>query len=432
MPSKDTICYLPKTYGHYIDEYNSPKEDVTSTPALMNLTSRSSTVTFGANYTDWKRRIRKNQQATTTLSGTQFSDGYESLGDAVSYFGYFPKPTTANALTRNYRDYGPCIYSGDWGWPSGVDASGIDLTEARNMAKRYFLRNLIDTQRAFQGGVFVGELRETLRMIRNPGKGLRGLVDNWLTSARKQRSRSLRNSRGLPRSTRASRARRELSDMWLENAFGWQPFINDIDDAARALNRRNNWVADPQVITGYGKSGSMDGKTQSTIVGKLCRWNRKMWKQKDAEVGIYGKTTAYVINPIKFNARLLGFTARDFAPTIWELVPYSFLIDYFTNIGDIIEAYSWGRTGLAWVKGAELRKCSRYHVYSPYKYYSNTKDYGSSNGGFITSVSLKYRYPWDGGFVPSLTFRVPGIGSMQWLNIAALAAGRRSDRQFRL
>jgi len=40
------------------------------------------------------------------------------------------------------------------------------------------------------------------------------------------------------------------------------------------------------------------------------------------------------------NWNLFGFQPSEFLPTAWELLPWSFLADYFSNIGDCLTAWS--------------------------------------------------------------------------------------------
>lgn len=54
----------------------------------------------------------------------------------------------------------------------------------------------------------------------------------------------------------------------------------------------------------------------------------------------------------------MGLTIQEFVPTVWELIPYSFVVDYFTNIGDVVNyAYS---ANLNWVyKSASFRQLTQ-------------------------------------------------------------------------
>lgn len=51
-----------------------------------------------------------------------------------------------------------------------------------------------------------------------------------------------------------------------------------------------------------------------------------------------GRIDAQVDAPVWNNLDLFGFSAKEFVPTLWELLPWSFLVDYFTNVGDILDA----------------------------------------------------------------------------------------------
>jgi hypothetical protein len=44
-----------------------------------------------------------------------------------------------------------------------------------------------------------------------------------------------------------------------------------------------------------------------------------------------------------------GFNPEDFVPALYEVLPWSWLVDYFSNVGDIIEAGSTSMKDVAWI-----------------------------------------------------------------------------------
>lgn len=425
--TKDTITYMPKAVVTGFNLYGDG--DVTPVSGTVkNAFEYSNTVTFGDNVRNWKRRIRRNESATTTLSGTKYED-LIALGPTITSFKRNDSPN-AFEVAHPHREYSITPDSTHYYSPSAIGLSSVNVDEADNAAKADFLKRLIRHNRQVSGGVVLGELRETLRMIRNPAKELRRRWSDWDTASRKMRARRLRGFRG-PTARRVRDVHRDLADSWLEHSFGWRPLLSDIDDATRALNRRNEYVGDPQPIFGEGGRNTQLQNSVAYLNGQGCRIYHNFIRERVTHVEYFGKTRAYVLNPLKFNARLWGFDPRDFAPTIWELTPYSFLIDYFTNIGTIIEAWSWGRADLAWCEKRVLRQYSNTRTYWSIPSASNFYDVGSSSGGFTTNTSHKIREPYGGGFTPAFTWKLPGFG-LKWLNIAALVAAKRRDRGFKI
>lgn len=388
------------------------------------------TVTFGDNIPDWKRKIRNNQSATTSLVGTNYEE-VESLGDVITDYIRTDNVNLWEVL-RYTRQYDMTPFSVHYYAPSATGLSSVSISDADNAAKADFLKHLIREQRQVSGGVILGELRETLRMLRNPARSLRRRVTDWQNSARKLRTRAQRSRRGSY-AERKRALNKDLADSWLENSFGWQPLLSDIDDASRALNRRNEYVGDPQGVYGEGGRDTDLGTTVAYGNGQGCRIYHSFARKIVTHVEYYGHTRAYVLNPLRFNARLWGFSPQDFVPTLWELMPYSFLIDYFTNIGNVLEAWSWGRADLAWCEKRVLRQYTNTRTYWSVPSSAVYKDYGGSrNGGFRAASSYKTREPYSGSFLPSFDWNVPGMRSLKWLNIAALVFAKRQDRTFRL
>jgi hypothetical protein len=120
---------------------------------------------------------------------------------------------------------------------------------------------------------------------------------------------------------------------------------------------------------------------------------------------------------------------EDFVPTVWELIPYSFVADYFTNIGDIISAFSYGNMNLRWSTRTQVVKAiavnnsasPRLNDTNPI----NIIEFGIDDGSSTITRRIVDRKNYNGGFVPSLRFEIPGADSSKWINLAALKNGQR-------
>jgi hypothetical protein len=129
---------------------------------------------------------------------------------------------------------------------------------------------------------------------------------------------------------------------------------------------------------------------------------------------------------------MFGVDWRELVLTGWELIPYSFLVDYFTNIGEILEAHSLAVSNFHW-KNVTIRrigtavKSSRYKpkVLSEYQSYS---DFGVSPCSISAQSKIVSRAPHMGPLIPTLEFSVPWTGK-RWLNMAALAMNRFERRR---
>jgi hypothetical protein len=301
---------------------------------------------------------------------------------------------------------------------------------ANNSALANFVQKARQAQTSFQGGVFLGELRETISLLRSPVKSLRQGINAYLETLKK-RSRSIRRA---PRARRKSQLKTILSDTWLEYSFGWIPAVADIDAGLTTITDSlvRDWPPRKLVI-GFGRDRETY-RNGTSIMGTNTTPFIQYANSQTTECFIkyYGMVTIGT-NSLG-SSRRVGFDLSNFVPTLWELTPYSFLADYFLNIQDIISAATLQRSTVLWMSKTVV--CSdEMAVTSPIALIGN----GNSNlskGSFVdaqTGVCYRRkvvsRNPYYGSIVPDLEFSIPGVGK-KWLNMAALLSNsRRTSKQ---
>lgn len=306
----------------------------------------------------------------------------------------------------------------------------ISETTADNQAKTNMIKELRRAQTSFQGGVFLGELRETVRAIRNPAQSLRRGLDSYLTALKQRRSRI----KGKNPASRRAALRDILGGTWLEYSFGWKPLLSDIDDAAETLANhmvRSDSLARREVFAEGQTSGVWPRSSSSVSNGPLVITYYRRIHEKFT-VKYYGQVD--VANPHKVGYRKIGLDLSNWLPTAWELLPWSFLIDYFTNVGDIITAATTLRSSVRWMARTSVFEANhKVEGYFVQPYTNTNKDargYVAFDPGFEERSYLTInRLPYTGSLVPSFEFQLPG-GNTKWINMAALVLQGKRIRPY--
>lgn len=115
---------------------------------------------------------------------------------------------------------------------------------------------------------------------------------------------------------------------WLGLKYGWLPLLSDIHGAVQALDSRDRteWM-----VTVKGKASSIgeDHRDYGTTGNaNACYANSKVWK------GCFVRIDATPSNSAVATAASLGLTNP--AQLAWELLPYSFVVDWFLPVGDYL------------------------------------------------------------------------------------------------
>lgn len=176
-------------------------------------------------------------------------------------------------------------------------------------------------------GVNLAEVASTMSMLVNPI----GSAAKFLKSFVKQPPPSRRGAWS------PKRVSRYLTSKWLELRYGWTPLVADIE-SARSLVKVSYFpelsrttVIDRSVVS-----------TPETYVGRnfyapayfTLRWNKETTEVTTDRASCYFS----IVNRKQLQAIRLGGSLTNLPSFLWELVPYSFVLDWWLDLGTWIRA----------------------------------------------------------------------------------------------
>lgn len=241
------------------------------------------------------------------------------------------------------RDYDTGLYTKrvDEGYPfSSGTAKGTNLSPIFNPAYvnidlntvhmlEVKVLNLLGDSKASLG-IALAEATSTADMLAKRSSEL------WLAlRAAKQRDwRQVWNRLGLPTGTRLTRSPAELYKEW---HYGWQPLMRDINEIYNLLSEK----LEPAFLMSAEKH-NVD----------------ELQKAGSLENGVTGDASAHRVHAVKLWAKLDSSRARaanqiGLANPLaigWELVPYSFVVDWGVPVGNVLAALT-ATNGLTFVGG---------------------------------------------------------------------------------
>jgi len=259
-------------------------------------------------------------------------------------------------------------------------------------AKLRAIASIDNTPFAF--GEDVLELKETVRFLRNPVAGL----FNLSTKFRKEwKRRSSRKKGGR------LRTQYELLDahakLWLEYRFAVSPLIRSSIDALDAYSSELPTL--PERLSARGFS------TEEYESADQKEGQNSWWFQRYRNTQKMGKATILytVSNPVYDWRYRLGFRAKDIPTTLWQVVPYSFMVDRVLDV----TRFSQGVINLADPRVTLLMGC--YTIHEDDSWSQTCFDRTVAESTIVTSdtytrANHKYvRSPWS----PSVSDTVPKL-----------------------
>jgi hypothetical protein len=115
-----------------------------------------------------------------------------------------------------------------------------------------------------------------------------------------------------------------MGDVWLEVHFGWAPLASDIYNGCNILQQpiRPKSVTAGASASSFSRTGSQPNIT-SFIQTKVAVRYRADVKAENENLNMLSRLG--VINPVAL---------------VWEIIPFSFVVDWFVNVGAFINSYS--------------------------------------------------------------------------------------------
>jgi len=419
MPSKsrsEAVIYQSKiSYDENQDNTYFIHDEI---PITMN--HGNNEVFLGGGVPNYRRVIATGGNATTSMNGTKVEFAHK---EASLSYGIQLKSHLGGSPTWGYRDIqarGPYIRVS--AADPAMDPDGV--TRADNQARSRYYQALAGVESTFKGQVFTGELPEVLRAIRNPAQALRNGLSGYLDYIKRYGQRKPKRDR--PKFVR---------DTWLEYAFGWRPLISDLEEGIVTFYR-SKWPKPIfQMVHGRGKDMHVEEGSPGYLnlgYGFHLEWKHNyVWEHGVHYYGIYRSTGNGRTSPGSY-----GFSPWEFVPTLWELIPYSFLVDYFTNIGDIVSSWSYRFLNADWTarggmsQVTSLTTSERFYYFADYYNAADYDHWMSGNpGSSMVSKRAIQRSSVGSVPLPSLELSVPGMTSSKWINLAALTTQLDSTRR---
>lgn len=349
---------------------------------------------------NWRDVIARSGNAGSVLTGSRrtckahYGTYYSSRTDGSGIY-HFAAGCAVNPLTR-------------------IPLPNTSVsTQADDQARSKLLGNYINARNNWRGGNFLAEVGETINMLRHPVHSLFGNTTHFVNKV--GGLRLLKNPRDYAK---------HLGNLWLAYSFGWKPLFEDIKDANKAISAlQQSPRHDTIKING---SGRFEGITSSGIVvlgnfpGMDTTLSTYRFNRTSSEVKYYGAVTARPPT-LSTIAESFGVDPYDVIPAIWEAIPWSFFVDYFLNVQEVLDSMRYANSGLAWLmKG--VRNTVTVKATTPW--ISSGMVAGTSYSPGISAEELKAVYvnrqPINDLPYPRVHFKVPGLGSLKWLNTAAL------------
>lgn len=365
----------------------------------------------------YKQKIRDNLEATTALSAyAQTSRFLQRPGRLTckalpAYGGVITYDTAMGMYQGNGYNLAMPLST-----LTSISQSMKDSAKADCIAAA--TRKIKAIQSPFDTQVFAAELKDVKMLLTGPLSSSIKLLTGTMSSLQAVKKNG--GVRSLDRLTT-----KDIANLHLELQFGIIPLISDMKRIVEVLSRKS----EDRLVESIHAYGRADKTVIDQFYAKNSRYNGCQFDFRQTAVA----SAEYFIRSglaAAYQERAHGITALSddlidllsVPVTLWEVTPYSFLIDYFVNIGDIIDSSTRADSYVSWtsqtsVETYEERSMSTYVGFS-----ANVYESVQLVGSPVKEVTSKVRRVTRSGGsigIPPLVVTLPGSAT-RYANIAAL------------
>lgn len=321
MPSIDRLTsQSASTYWHRVTWVNGviTSEGVLNQPGTLNAEELHKSWVRTPNF--WALR-----RAGAPLPENDFSYQFQRWPTSSIHY----EATEQSGNTRTYRETRqPSALVANLRTNHGVTLGPFDLysrlvQKARNSD--------------FSLPVTLIEGRKTVNMVASRARSLANCIFNLRRGNLVGALRALSIEPSIPQVRRFNRSygvtpHRTAANTWLEVQYGWKPMLNDVKNAAEALaeanlrngeqetfSTRSSIKVERRIFESYTAQAGQG--FQNDILTTVNMSRRGVWrfKRKAADLpGLFG-----LVNPFE---------------VVWEIIPFSFVADWFLPIGNYLSA----------------------------------------------------------------------------------------------
>lgn len=273
-----------------------------------------------------------------------------------SVFTWQQQPLSVNGTNTSVHPGHTDSFSGEWGntfgmgWTPWLSSPALfDTGRERSLVRERLIGKLIDQIQSHR--VNLGEIlhtrAQTASMVASTANRLAGTFlalrkGNFVGAARyltgaPPRSRFAVRASG---SGRTSSSVGGIPEQWLALKYGWEPLLQDVYNSCETVRRAWNDPAS-ELFTARASAGTQGSQISFERGpyqphGPTFRVQTSQNETRGNAAVVYG-----VDSNLGSNLSQLGITNP--ASLAWELLPYSFVVDWFIPIGSFLERLDYSR-----------------------------------------------------------------------------------------